>query len=160
MDTFNYIFESSLLVLSLVTKETDAIWSLLLCTVCLWLPRDVRVCVCVSTSTLDVHMWLEGFSHTHIQERKYQMFHFLCVWVRVCCWGERQCRPADSAKVCNTDEILACSVFCQNPLLTTFQTNTVLPPTTCLTSVKALLQPIEQVPYHYIQVECPADLQD
>lgn len=53
---------------------------------------------------------------THMQERKCQMFHFLCVWVRLCSWGETQCRLADSTEVCNAPQCTwSTGMFCLLP---------------------------------------------
>lgn len=89
------------------------------------------MCVCVHPFKTSICGW-GGFSHTHIQERKCQMFHFLCVWVCLCSWGKTQCRPADSRGVWLSRihmkywcVLSFAKVLCLQP----FQTNTVPPPT-------------------------------
>lgn len=167
MDTFNCIFQSSLLVLSLVTGETDVICSLLLCDS---LPVASMRDVCVSTRVFEHvhsrHPYVTGRGGgvaTHIYKKGSTKCSTSCVSGSVYAAEVRHSAGWQTVLRCvtlyNAHEILACSVFCQSPLLTTFQTNTVLPPTICPTSVKALLLPIEQPPYH-IQVECPTDPQD
>lgn len=154
MDTFNYIFQSSLPVLSLVTGETDVICSLLSCDS---LPVASMRNVCVSTRVYG------GGGLPHTCKKGSAKCSTSCVSGSVYAAEVRHSAGWQTALRCvtlhNAHEVLACSVFCQSPLLTTFQTNTVLPPTICPTSVKALLLPIEQPPYH-IQFECPTDPQD